>query len=425
MNHESRPNARFAAFDGLRAIAALMVLTYHVTLWGGYSRLGPLAGATAELKAGVAVFFVISGALLYLPHARAVRDGEPAPSWRRYARRRVLRLLPAYWLALSVVAIGPFAAGVINPDVWRFYGLTQIYDPSTIFSGLAGAWSLAVEISFYALLPVFARGVAWAVRCQNRANTATAQLAIIFAVGAASIAFRELLAGSPTGSVANDLVTSATALPALMDWFAIGMAFAVLAADWEAGGSMAGWLGRLARFPSLCWLLALACFAVGIPFQGGDLFLTLYGPATHVAIGLAAGLLVLPAIAPSRGPAAFPLRLLISPALSWLGTISYGVYLWQVPVLIILRGPLTPRHHPIGASAVIVLLALVVTGAVALAAASWYLLERPILRWGAPARHADSRSRANLDLLTPAGQVIATAPDLLSTSGQIPPIHAS
>jgi peptidoglycan/LPS O-acetylase OafA/YrhL len=404
MNREPPTIARFAAFDGLRAIAALMVLTYHVTLWGGYSRMGPLAGAAAELKAGVAVFFVISGVLLYLPHARAIRNDEPPPSWRRYARRRVLRVLPAYWLALSVVAIGPFAAGVMNPDVWRFYGLTQIYDPGTIFSGLGVSWSLAVEVSFYAVLPLFAGVLGWAVRRLNPANAAPAQLSVILAVGAASIAFREILAGSPAGAVSNDLVTSATALPALMDWFAIGMAFAVLAADWEAGGSMVGWLARLARAPWACWLLALACFAAGIPFQGGDLFLTLYGPATHVAIGLAAGLFVLPAIAPGRSSSAFPIRLLTRPALAWLGTISYGIYLWHVPVLILLRGPFTPQRHPIGAFALTVLLAEVVAGAVVLGAASWYLLERPILRSRPPA----PRNR----------------PDLLSTSGQIPPIYA-
>jgi peptidoglycan/LPS O-acetylase OafA/YrhL len=402
MSRERPPSPRLVAFGGLRAIAALMVLSYHVTLWGGYSRLGPLPGVAAELKAGVAVFFVISGLLLYLPHARALRGGGEAPSWRRYARRRVLRVLPAYWLTLSVVAIGPFAAGVLNPDVWRFYGLTQIYDPHTIFSGLGVSWSLAVEVSFYAVLPLFAGAVAWAVRRVSRADAAAVQLSIMLAVGAASIALREMLASSPVGALANDRVTQATALPALMDWFAIGMGFAVLAADWEAGGSLIGWLARLAQHPWACWLLALGCFFAGIRFQGGDLFLTLYGPATHVAIGLGAGLFVLPAIARDQGSGTIPLRLLTSRALTWLGTISFGIYLWHVPVLILLRGPFTPQPRPIGAGALIALFAAVLAGAVVLGAASWHLLERPIL---------SSRARGR--------------PDPASTSIAIPPIHAS
>jgi peptidoglycan/LPS O-acetylase OafA/YrhL len=67
---------KFEAFDGLRAIAATLVIAYHVSLVEGLSRIGLLAPLASELKGGVTVFFVISGFLLYLPYARAIRDGS-------------------------------------------------------------------------------------------------------------------------------------------------------------------------------------------------------------------------------------------------------------------------------------------------------------------------------------------------------------
>ncbi len=136
MSGRSSSAGRYRGIDGLRAVAAGMVLTYHVALWGGFSRLGPLAPAMSELKGGVALFFVISGLVLYLPFARAIAHCAELPSWRDYARRRFLRIIPAYWLTLTVVAVGPFASGVLTPDVWRFYGLTQIYEHNTLFGCL-------------------------------------------------------------------------------------------------------------------------------------------------------------------------------------------------------------------------------------------------------------------------------------------------
>ena len=131
--------SRLAGFDGLRAVAALTVLSYHVVRGLDYSSVHGVAPVLWELKAGVGVFFVISGTLLYLPYARAIRDGRDLPDWRRYARRRAVRILPAYWLALIVVGVGPFSMAVFGPDAWRFFGFTQIYQPDTLMKGLGVA----------------------------------------------------------------------------------------------------------------------------------------------------------------------------------------------------------------------------------------------------------------------------------------------
>jgi peptidoglycan/LPS O-acetylase OafA/YrhL len=123
----ARVRESIPGFDGLRAIAALTVVSYHVALRSGLTRSAWFGPVWWELKGGVAIFFVISGALLYLPYARALRDRSGLPDWRGYARRRAVRIVPAYWVVLTVMAVGPFHAAIFGPDAWRYYGLSQIY----------------------------------------------------------------------------------------------------------------------------------------------------------------------------------------------------------------------------------------------------------------------------------------------------------
>jgi peptidoglycan/LPS O-acetylase OafA/YrhL len=374
----SGPRAKLDGFDGLRALAALSVVSYHVALSAKFAQAGSLAPLLWELKGGVAIFFVISGALLYLPYARAIRDGAPLPDWRVYARRRGVRILPAYWIALTAVAIGPFGAGVFGSGIWSYYGLSQIYDPHTVLGGLGVAWSLCVEMSFYALLPVFA----WLVGrktglCGSRAAVRV-QLGWIAIAGVSSLALRAGLAGSLTAPFYDRGQTLMVSLPGLLDWFAIGMALAVLRAELEAGRASKFPLAVLGRRAGVCVLLALAAFMVAVPEQHGDIFLPWYGVASHLAIGIGSGLLVLAAIVPGApGTRTWPLRVLASPVAAWVGTISYGIYLWHFPALLLIERATLP--HPASASvASLGLVWLAVVGAaLVLGAASFYLVERP------------------------------------------------
>jgi peptidoglycan/LPS O-acetylase OafA/YrhL len=366
-------------FDGLRALAALTVLTYHVALTHGYSPARRLAPLLWELKGGVAIFFVISGALLYLPYARAIRDGSDLPGWRAYALRRGVRILPAYWVALTAVAIGPFNAGVFGSDATTYYGLSQIYNPQTLFGGLGVAWSLCVEVTFYALLPVCAWMMARRSRRSQGAAGRRVQLGWIAVAALASLALRGALAGSLTGAFHDHWETAMVSLPGLFDWFAIGMALAVFRAELEVGRASRFALTALARRTDLCGLLAFAAFLAGVPAQHGDIFLPWYGLATHLAIGLGSGLLVLAVIVPGAGAGGavrWPLRVLRSPGAAWLGTISYGIYLWHFPVLELIDRAWPPTH-----SSTIMTVGLVWTGvmvgAVVLGAASYYLVEQP------------------------------------------------
>jgi peptidoglycan/LPS O-acetylase OafA/YrhL len=140
-------------------------------------------------------------------------------------------------------------------------------------------------------------------------------------------------------------------------------------------------VAALGRRPWLCVLLAFALFMGGVPFQHGDIFLPRYGFTTHALIGLGSGLLVLPVIVPGRADRrGWVLRLLRHRRVVWIGTISYGIYLWHGPVLDLVGRGLSsnPGAAPLGT--VVLTWATVTVGAVIMGAASWYLVERPFQR---------------------------------------------
>src|SRR4051794_11402525 len=148
---------RFPAFDGLRAIAAVSVLVVHTAGDAGTMYRPGTAGALlAHLDVGVTIFFLISGFLLYRPFSAARLSNRPRPSPRRHRAPRVLRIVPAYWLALTVLAIYPGLPRMFSNDWWIYYGFLQTYDADTINTGIGQAWTLGVELSFYAMLPLYA-----------------------------------------------------------------------------------------------------------------------------------------------------------------------------------------------------------------------------------------------------------------------------
>ena len=135
----------FPCFDGLRAIAAITVVAVHTAFVSGFTTSSPEGIYTARLEIGVTVFFLISGFLLYRPFAASHIAGRAAPATGHFWVRRFLRIVPAYWLAFTVVSY------VMKGDVhllhgWSndliYYGFAQIYFPKVVLTGVSQAWSL-------------------------------------------------------------------------------------------------------------------------------------------------------------------------------------------------------------------------------------------------------------------------------------------
>src|SRR2546423_1505118 len=152
MNARAR---RFPLIDSLRAIAAIMVLCAHAGPPAG----AELAGAATRpfvprLNSSLTIFFVISAFLLYRPFVHHRVLGGQRPELRSYALGRFLRIAPAFWLALTVIALILPRPGVLSGDWWIFYGFGQIYGVH-LFGGISATWSLCIEVAFYACLPLF------------------------------------------------------------------------------------------------------------------------------------------------------------------------------------------------------------------------------------------------------------------------------
>ena len=92
--------ARFRAVDGLRLVGALAVMMTHVGFDSGDALRGPFAGLLGRLDSGVAIFFAVSGFVLFRPHVMAHLGGRPRPRVGSYFARRAARILPVLWLCL-------------------------------------------------------------------------------------------------------------------------------------------------------------------------------------------------------------------------------------------------------------------------------------------------------------------------------------
>jgi peptidoglycan/LPS O-acetylase OafA/YrhL len=369
---------RFPLLDAVRAIAVLCVLLTHTGSLSGLNDGSWLGDFTVRLDLGVTIFFLISGFLLYRPFVHTRLNGAPSTPLVVYAKRRFLRIVPAYWLALTALAIAPGLPDMFSERSWVYYGLLQAYDPSWFDKGIGTAWSLSTEVAFYALLPLYA----WAAA--RLARGVRMELALLAALATASVVARALVAGHEQHAAFGTASTFPITIGGTFLWFALGMGLAVVSA-WMAGDPTSRRqraIGLVERRPWLPWLLALGSFVLvskGIGISGNrfERLTVAQNVGQHLLYGAVALCLLLPAV---FGDAAggWPRRVLANRWLARLGLISYGVFLWHLTIAVKLSGEGVGGWLPIGRFLTLTLVVLVVT--VPIATASYVLLERPLLR---------------------------------------------
>ena len=372
---------RFPLLDSVRAIAALSVLAYHVAFASRATwNAGPLASLAARLDVGVAIFFLLSGFLLYRPFVRARLLDLREPSARAYGWRRALRIVPAYWVALTVTALWLGQDAVFHPRAAVvYYGFLQNYDSSYALGGLSQAWTLCIEVTFYAFLPVWAL----ALRRLRLPSTVRSEVALLGLIWALSIALRGVAAfAAPDPHRAYSLTILAT-LPAWMDHFALGMAVAVLSVAAERDGRLPRAVAWVPRRPWLAWAVAAALYAVAGLAIGlshlGDLVGGMTAPQVLGRQVLYAGValfVLLPAVFP--GERSWVTWVLGRRWLMWLGLISYGIYLWHQAF--VEKVAAIDGLWSLGVPVSLTMLVLAGAGSIAVAWLSWRLVERPILR---------------------------------------------
>jgi peptidoglycan/LPS O-acetylase OafA/YrhL len=315
---------RIPALDGVRAIAILLVLLAH-----SMHRVSPiLAFMTGGM--GVSVFLVLSG---YLVTRVMLADEEKTGRLRlgRFYTRRALRIFPAFYVFLATVAILAYAHEIPQPDHQTW--LASLF----YFRNLAGngvdtlhLWSLSLEEQFYFCWPV----LFLITRTRKR------RLGFITVVTLAMTVWRFYWTGHNPGIGVFDERSALNYRPDLrMDTFLIGAAFAI--ANWNWPKKFHIFIGAL-------------CFVIWYWFAW--IFPPLYPFATPVTAVILA-VMILHLVRDRRS-----MPWLSARPITLLGTWSYSVYLWQQ---LFLGVRLSWWSVP---------------ALVAIAACSYYLVERPFLR---------------------------------------------
>nr|WP_221220388.1 acyltransferase [Mycolicibacterium sp. BK634] len=308
---------RLDALTGLRALAALLVVGTHAAFATGKLSHGYIGLVWARLEVGVSIFFALSGFLLFRAWVVAAADATAAPSARVYARRRLRRIMPAYVVTV-VAAYGIYSFYSTGPNpgqslsgLIRHLTLTQIYTDNYLLTylhrGLSQTWSLAVEVAFYAVLPLLAH-LLLVVLCGDRWRPGRLLAGL---VGLAAISPVWLIVLNSTDWLPN---SAGMWLPAHLAAFAGGMAVAVLhvmGVRWRA---------------ALLVPVAVALFLLVSTSLGG---------AAVTKALLYAAIATLIVAAPTLGGGALFDRMLASRPMTWLGEISYEIFLLHVLVMAI------------------------------------------------------------------------------------------
>ncbi|MGU3538820.1 acyltransferase family protein [Methylobacterium sp. A54F] len=334
-------DGRIAGFDGLRAIAFLMVFVSHKV---------PTTRTDALGSAGVWLFFVLSGFLITRILARereAVEAGDltPGRALAAFYGRRTARIAPVYYVFLAVLTAlslhGLVDLGETGRQVANWLYLTDLYvERHGWGTDLGHLWSLAVEEQFYI---VFAPLVLYLPRARLGATCAG-----LVGLGILSHVVLWRAGGDRVAFDVNPLVN-----------------LTLLALGGLAGLAAGRPLPRLLR-GSAAMVLALLIFVL-LPLVAAPTGLWLM-------LGRVSGLLVaLLLVQIVQNQEAVAVRLLDTPILRGIGLVSYGAYLFH-PVVHAGRLLAPLGLAPTPAAGVVLDLAI----SLALAAASWRLFERPL-----------------------------------------------
>lgn len=354
----------YPGIDLLRALAALLVLVYHVIRLGNWAHL-PESEIWFSFRngwIGVDLFLVISGFVITLTALNGHERQGPAFG-RDFVRHRLARIVPLYYLTTLVflVLVDP-GLFMLENGVWRRHLATHLLFVHNLHHATHGsingpAWSVALEMQYYLVMLIL---TPWLARI------GVARLLLFSMAGAALWRYLTTLWWTP--GVAQPIVQFIyqTQLPGVIDEFAMGMALAMLVRRGPAalGGVLApGWRNCLAWLTLSAALLSLAAWWLDSQaYWNTPFMLVAWRPV--LAAGFAAmlaGFITCPAAG----------AMWLAP-LRYLGQVSYGLYLWHMMVLLVMT-----RSFPwLGGY---YLLGFVFFPSLVLASVTWHGLEKPNL----------------------------------------------
>lgn len=394
---------RNVAVDGLRGLCAVALLFTHVAMIQGLLGTKELGGVIAPsnpvggffaggLQIFAGVFFVMTGLFVYRPFARAIITRTERPR-NGTVVRRMLRLLPAYYVMYLVVLVALNLQQITGPwYVLRPLLLLHIYDWDGWMHGMEITWTVPDIAQFYLLLPL----IAWAswryasngATERSRALRMMVPIPLMFAVGIAWLVYSQI----------NELGTRALFWwpMGLLPEIGIGMFIAIMIELSKASpGDTPRLLTAAGRHPLRFLAVAAVCVVVNMARPGSEIGMddiyTMSGLLIFYGLLAVLGLcLMLPVVAPGADRSRFIRVVFHNRVLVYLGTISYGIYLWHFPVMhfllqqpqVYFGGEPLPIVTIRGTTGFWTLQLATFLGTVIIAALSYRFLEKPLTNWG-------------------------------------------
>lgn len=353
---------RFANLDKLRGFAALSVVLYHAiehTHWTTYPASGLFYWGRIGWM-GVDLFFVISGFVITYSawSLYQTQDGD----WKsHYWRRRLTRIVPLYLLTLAmyVTLVTPEWLSVsIEKLIW--HGGTHLLFIHNLFPGTHGSingvnWSIGVEMQFYFLVVLI---LPWMVR--------TSALILVVTFFTVAWTWRAACFGMQGDQGANLVFQYTTQLPGTLDQFVLGILLCKIMLD-PKYVRVSEWFKRnyvITAVGSLVTCIVMFSIYRNYASYWDNGYMVIF---FRTLIGATACSVVLSAtLCPWKAP-----RIMSRP-MDFLGEISYGIYLWHLPVILSLKR--------LGVGAGFPFLARTLAVTIILATLSYYLFEKAWMR---------------------------------------------
>jgi peptidoglycan/LPS O-acetylase OafA/YrhL len=366
--NDQKPQGTIAPLDGVRALAFLLVFDIHINhagVWGDGNN--PWISAFFSVgRTGVTLFFILSGFLLFLPYTQVLLFEKDWPPPKIYYIRRILRIFPAYFFSLFILVMFT-QPSFIQPHNWRqlvpFLTFTMGYYNS---SGLINGpyWTLAVEFQYYLILPLIALGILGLtrlVRPEKRLWVIVGSLCAMIIWGLVTAYFGAYFVSHPdqTFLIPRPLLNVVLFVvygdqSKFLEDFAVGMLIAVGYLSIMNSPRKDLYLLRMRRL--LPWLLIL-CIALFVyvampdytlPFVPRVLQFQSVPWMNEFSFALCYGYLVTAVL--FNRPGGWLVRMFSWTPLRWLGLISYSLYIWHRPLILVLAanlGPSLRRLHPV------------------------------------------------------------------------------
>jgi peptidoglycan/LPS O-acetylase OafA/YrhL len=350
---DQKPKGAITALDGVRAIACIMVVTFHSTsVINGYSNIlqtNFFNALNLLLSKGTILFFLLSGFLLFLPYVKALLFEKSWPQARMFYLRRTLRIVPGYFFSLFAIIL------LEKPSYLEFHHWLTLLSFLTFFMTHSQSsamnpvyWTLAVEFQYYMLLPLIALGIYGLTRLvcpKQRLWVVAGSLFAMIIWGLAARFWGETLFAKPNAQVfltshpviriITFVVYGSSSLDSgkYIEDFAVGMLLAVcyiVMTNTSRGEIYQRVFLRLS--PWLWWLgLALLAFAA---WQNIGVFVVYPRWGIELTYGLGFGCCILAILFNGSG---LLKRIFEWTPLRWIGLISFSTYLWQFPLIDILK----------------------------------------------------------------------------------------